>query len=176
MRDWLESQGVALGRQTVLNYLEAAEDVFLLYRLPPYTRKTRERFVKPKLCIVDSGILSLVSRDYTKQLENQVFVELLRRKLDVEYWLGNSGREVDFVTKQNRNITLLQVAYSLSNQATFERETSALKEADEQLHADRLLIIVNDGSEKEIQTAGKRILVLPAWKWFLSLTHKLERN
>jgi len=74
------------------------------------------------------------------------------------------------VINQNRKITLLQVAYSLSDQATFERETSALKEADGKLHADRLLIVVNDGGEKDIQIAGKRILVLPAWKWLLGFT------
>jgi predicted AAA+ superfamily ATPase len=122
------------------------------------------------LILVDSGILSLASGDYSKQLENQVFVELLRRKLDVGYWRGNSSSEVDFVINQNRKITLLQVAYSLSDQATFERETSALKEADGKLHADRLLIVVNDGGEKDIQIAGKRILVLPAWKWLLGFT------
>ncbi|MEM0117997.1 MAG: ATP-binding protein [Conexivisphaerales archaeon] len=170
MTNWLESQGVKVGRQTLLNYLEAAEDAFLLYRHQPYSKKPRERHVKPKLYVVDSGILSLVTKDYSKQLENQVFVELLRRRAKMGYWQGSSGREVDFVIENNQELTLLQVAYSLSDPVTFERETSALREADNHLHASRMLIITKADEEKRIQIGAKTILVLPAWKWFLNLS------
>jgi predicted AAA+ superfamily ATPase len=171
---WAESQGMKIGRQTALNYLEAAEEVFLLFRHTRYTGKPRERFVNPKLYAVDSGIIKLLSEDYSKQLEKQVFVELLRRGVKTGHWQSDSGREVDFVIEEKGRTTLLQVAYSLSEQATFESETSALKEADAQLHAGRLLIVTKTGGERKIDIGGKEILALPAWKWFLGLAKRHE--
>jgi len=167
MVNWLRSQGIEIGRQTAFNYLEAAEEVFLLYRHPPYTKRPRERLVNPKLYIVDSGILSLVSGDYSKQLENQVFVELLRRRVNMGYWLGSSGREVDFVINKNGELTLLQVTYSLSDHETYEREISPLKEADGQLNADHLIILTKS-EERKIKLGRKDIIIQPAWKWFIT--------
>jgi predicted AAA+ superfamily ATPase len=168
MTNWLVSQGIDIGRQTALNYLEAAEDVFFLYRLPPFTKRARERLVNPKLYVVDSGILSLASRDYSKQLENQVFVELFRRKVDMGYWLGSSGKEVDFVINKDGKLTLLQVTYSLSDQATYDREISSLKEADKQLNADHLIILTKSEGERKVKLGEKDVVVQPAWKWFIT--------
>ncbi|MDG6950087.1 MAG: ATP-binding protein [Nitrososphaerota archaeon] len=168
---WFGSLGVKLSRQTALNYARAAESVFLVFYLPACSRKPKERMSRPKLYVADSGLLELIGADESKKLENQVCIELLRRGLKPCYWrAGSSGREVDFVIPgKNSRVppALLQVAYSLAEPSTYERETRALLDASEELGSVELAIVTHS-EEREVVEKGKRIAVLPAWKWFLS--------
>ena len=165
---WLEAQGLKVAKQTVLNYLDGAEAVFLLRRLYPYSRKPRERGVNPKVYSLDSGLLALVGADTSKKLENQVFVELVRRGTELSYWKGRaSGREVDFlVGRTGGEPELVQVAASVSDPATYSRELGALREASASLGIDRLTVVTLR-EEKVLKEGGKEVEVVPAWKWLL---------
>ncbi|MDG7014038.1 MAG: ATP-binding protein [Nitrososphaerota archaeon] len=95
---WLAGEGLKVGRQTALSYLDGAEDVFMIRRVYPYSKKPKERRVNPKVYALDSGFLALVGGDSSKRLENQVFVNLLRRDAAVSYWRSRTtGREAGFV-------------------------------------------------------------------------------
>jgi hypothetical protein len=62
----------------------------------------------------------------------------------------------------------VQVTYSLSDQATYDREISSLKEADNQLNADHLIILTKSEGERKIKLGEKDVVVQPAWKWFIT--------
>lgn len=164
---WLESEGLKVGRQTAINYLDGAENVFLLLRAYPFSLKPKERRVNPKLYVVDSGLLTLTGADASKRLENQVFVELTRRGARVSYWRSRStGREVDFLLDDGKKVELIQVAYGLGDPATYSREVGAILEASESLRAAGATIVTMN-EERTIRERGKAISVVPAWKWFL---------
>jgi predicted AAA+ superfamily ATPase len=164
---WFESQGLKVATQTALNYLDGAEGVFVLRRLHPYSSKPKERWVNPKVYALDSGLLALVGADTSKKLENQVFVELIRRGTTVSYWKGRtSGREVDFVVEGEGRVRLVQVTSSVSDPATYSREVGAMKEASDDLGVDELTIVTSR-EERVLKEGGKMIEIVPAWKWFL---------
>jgi len=165
---WLGSEGLKMGKQTAINYLDSAESVFLILRAYPHSMKPKERRVNPKLYVVDSGLLTLVGADSAKKLENQVFIELIRRGKRVGYWKSRStAKEVDFVVESDRGKSeLIQVAYSLRDPATSIREVDAIVEASDAIGATSLVIVTRD-EEKVINERGKTISVVPAWRWFL---------
>lgn len=171
---WLSSQGLELGKQTAINYLDGAEAVFFILRAYPYSTRPKERRVNPKLYAVDSGFLTLVGADESKKLENQVYVELVRRRAGISYWKSRTtGREVDFVVESGDGRELIQVASSIGDPAAYQREAAALLEAAEAIGSERLTLITRS-EERRLREDGKDIEVIPAWKWFLGLGREPE--
>ncbi|MDG6988648.1 MAG: ATP-binding protein [Nitrososphaerota archaeon] len=163
---WLGAEGLKLGRQTALSYLDGAEDVFMIKRAYPFSKKPKERRVSPKVYALDSGFLALVGGDSSKKLENQVFVDLVRRGGALSYWRSQTtGKEVDFVVG-GRRPELVQAAWSVADPATYDREVGALKEAAGELGAERLTVVTSK-EEKVFREGGREVEVVPAWKWFL---------
>ena len=103
-----------------------------------------------KVYIIDNGFIYTrsfeLSSNNGRQLENMVFIELLRRgynlKKSLFYYRTSNDKEVDFVTRDGRKVTsLIQVSYDISKAKTRERELDALVKASEELKCDNLLII-----------------------------------
>ena len=97
-------------------------------------------------------------------MENQVFVELLRKGYEpgktLFYYRSRNNREVDFVTHHGPKVErLIQVAYSLDSTKTRKREVSALLECGEELKCDNLSIVTFSG--KETITSAVPITVIP---------------
>ena len=60
------------------------------------------------------------------QVENIVYLELIRRGYKV--YIGKSGdKEIDFVAENRNGIEYFQVAYTVRDEKTLERELSALE-------------------------------------------------
>ena len=62
--------------------------------------------------------------DLTHNLENIVYNELVYRGFSVTVF-DNNGREIDFVAEKDLKKTYIQVAYSVVDEKTWEREFSA---------------------------------------------------
>ena len=106
-----------------------------------------------------------LSENLGRLLENQVFVELLRRCYipgkTLFYYRTRNDKEIDFVTRKGTKVEqLIQVCYDMTSEKTRKRELDALVEAAEELHCDNLLVITNDQQEK-IEWKDKRIVVKP---------------
>jgi len=106
------------------------------------------------------------SEDLGHHLENLVYLELRRRGEVHGYHLTATGREVDFVAGSEGAIHLVQVCASLGNAATRDREITALSEAMAELKPEAATIITL-AEEEQIEAAGRRIRVVPAWRWLL---------
>ena len=110
-----------------------------------------------KVYLVDNGFVQStafnLSENLGRLLENQVFVELLRRGYipgkTLFYYRTRNDKEIDFVTRKGSKVEqLIQVCYDMSSEKTRKRELDALVEAAEELHCDNLLVITNSQEEK----------------------------
>ena len=171
MAKWLSSQGIEISPQNAFKYLSYAQNIFLFFFLYPYSRKPKERNTKPKLYLPDSGLMRFADQDTSKKLENQVFVELLRRKAKISYY-ATQNYEIDFVVWEGKSSSeLIQVSYALNTSETYKRETESLIKASETLGCNKLSILTFN-EEKELKIEGKTINVIPTWKWLLADVEK----
>ena len=105
-----------------------------------------------------------LSENLGRLLENQVFVELLRRGYipgqTLFYYRTRNDKEIDFVTRKGSKVEqLIQVCYDMTSEKTRKRELDALVEAAEELHCDNLLVITNTQQE-ETEWKNRKIKVI----------------
>jgi len=149
--------------QTASNYISYLEEPFLIFLLPRFSYKAKERSVAvKKVYAIDTGMINAAGVSYTENIgrlyENIVFLELLRRGSELSYWQDMKG-EVDFVSGNE----LIQVCYSL-NYDTKKREVKSLLNAG---MGKKYLIITSD-YEADERIEGKLIRFMPLWKWLLT--------
>ena len=103
-----------------------------------------------KVYVVDNGFVAskafALSDNLGRLLENQVFIELLRRGYDVEksmfYYRSRNDKEVDFVLRRGAHIeSLVQVCYDMSSPKTEKREVDAIIECAGELKCSNLMIV-----------------------------------
>ena len=125
-----------------------------------------------KIYVVDNGFVAAkafnLSDNLGRLLENQVFIELLRRGYNTEkslfYYHSRNGKETDFVIREGTHIKcLIQVCYDISNPKTERREVDSLIECAEELKCDQLQIITIY-EERTITKGGHTIHVVPITK------------
>lgn len=167
--NYLKSNGIKVSKNAVYNYLEYLEDAFFIFSLRKlnFSYKKSEQSL-PKIYFVDNGLLKINGVDDKGRLmENLVFIELLRRGCDTSYYQAPTGEEIDFVVKKGKKVKeLIQVSYNLENFMTRQREFNSLIRASKKFMCNNLVIITRD-EEKEEKVKGKKVRVIPLWKWLL---------
>jgi len=133
--DALRSQGVAVGKDTLHDYLAYLEDAFLVRTIAMHSGSERQRMVNPRKAYpVDPGLIALFERSGRSQqgraLETAVMLELERRGWEVSYLRTTAGFEVDFIAHRAGDAPLLiQVCLESEGDETWERELRALESA-----------------------------------------------
>lgn len=131
MSDYLKSQRIGISVVTLQGYLRALENGYAIYQAKRYDIKGRRMMeVNSKYYLADLGLrqarLGERDRDIAGMLENVVYLELLRRG-----WQVSVGRlddlEVDFVARREGRLLYVQVAASILDAATREREFRSLE-------------------------------------------------
>ena len=160
---------------TVKKFCGYLAEPYLFFYLPRYNNKLKEMKKAPrKVYVIDNGFIYTrsfeLSSNNGRQLENMVFIELLRRGYDLEkslfYYRTTNDKEVDFVTRDGRKVTsLIQVSYEISKAKTREREMDALVKASEELKCENLLLITWD-QEDSVEYKGKHIRIVSLVEWF----------
>lgn len=146
----LKSQGVAVGKDTLHNYLAHLEDAFLVRSLNISTDSERRRRVNPrKVYPIDTGLIPVFDRsgkaNLGHALETAVLLELDRRGAQSAYVHTMSGYEVDFHARfVDGHQELIQVCASLDDPDTREREIRALQRAAEECPPARCALITLD--------------------------------
>ncbi len=172
----LRSQGLSVGKETLLTYTRYLEEVYFCFFVPIFSPKVRNRLYYPrKVYFIDNAFINHVTPASRggrgRSLENAVCIELLRRYDggSIHYWKDAEGHEVDFVLAEGGHVTrLIQVCHDTSDPATREREVRALSAAAEALDCDRLLVITGDESGTE-SIAGYEIEFVPLEDWLLTV-------
>lgn len=159
---------------TTKKFMGYLNEPYLFFYLPRYNNKLKLMKKAPqKVYLVDNGFVGAkafsLSDNLGRLLENQVFVELLRRGYDTEkslfYYRSRNDKETDFVLRSgNRIETLIQVCYDLSSPKTEKREVDSLVECAGELKCNHLMIITWE-EERVIEKNGYRIEVVPVREW-----------
>ncbi len=129
--DSLTSYGRKTTSVTAENYVSALLDAYVLYKARRYDVKGKQHLKSlEKYYAADVGLRHLVlgnaNRDVGRILENIIYLELIRRGYDVR--VGKVGdKEVDFVAISGNRRVYYQVAASVLDPATFEREFAPLR-------------------------------------------------
>jgi len=180
----LKSLGIRVSKRTLYSFQRMLEDIRLTFFLRKITTLTDVSLRKleltiPKVYLVDNGLYryTVGRRDYEKLLENAVFLELVKGGYDpnihIFYWRNRRGSEVDFIIAENYQVKhLIQVTYELTSD-NFKREVKPLIEASKLLSC-KDLKIVTWNQEEEVEYNGRRIHVVPFWKWVLRIV-KVEK-
>lgn len=170
----IKSQGLKVSKDDLYRWADYACSIFLFMRIPKYERSLiKEQKSLNKYYCIDNGMRSAVllpqSGDNGKLLENTVFLHLNRTLQPSERIFYYQDKcECDFVIQRDDRIEeLIQVTWDMSDDDTRIREIGGIINAAENTRCDNLTIITND-EENEILRDGKRIRVIPAWKWLLA--------
>lgn len=132
---FFKSENRRVSVETILNYIKAAEESFLIYRVSRDDLIGKKVLnVNEKYYIADHGmreaILGSNQRDINQIFENIIYLELLRKGYNVR--VGKvDNLEVDFVCTKGNEKIYVQVAYLLASPETIEREFTSLEKIDD---------------------------------------------
>lgn len=120
-----------ISHNTIIKYLEFLTQSYILYVAPRYDIKGKELLLtNEKYYVVDLGLKNIAATnkydaDLGRKLENVIYFELLRRGGKI-YVGKHTDREIDFVVqKANSEREYYQVAFTVNDEKTFNREILA---------------------------------------------------
>lgn len=162
----LKNTGMAIGKQTVINYVGYMTDSYLLFTLQNYAAKLVDKETSPKYYFMDTGLLGLMLLDSkSAQLENLVAIELIRRYGVENVFFFENNVEIDFYIPSER--LAIQVSLQvLDDIDTKERETRAFAKLNNFIPDSKCILITNS-EETNLEYDGIDIEVIPIWKWLL---------
>lgn len=168
----LKSSGVAIGRDTLHEYMSYLQDCFLVRTVWMESSSERQRMVNPrKVYPIDPGLIPVYDRSGRSNqghaLETVVLLELERRGAEVSYVRTADGYEVDFLARYNDGtLDLIQVCADASDSQTAVREIRALQAAAvaHPTAALRLLTATRSGLPASVPDV---VTAEPAWQWIL---------
>lgn len=124
--EYLKSQRVELPPKTILEYLNYLNNAYFVKRLRPFDIQGKRQFqIGEKYYFEDLGIRHAIrpfkANDIAQVLENIVCHHLLVHGYNLS--IGRDGdKEIDFVGEKNGEKIYIQVAYSVMDPKTYERE------------------------------------------------------
>lgn len=130
--DTLASYGRKNSVHTIEEYLNALVESYILYKVNRYDIKGKQLLkTQEKYYLSDIGLRTyLLGKSFDKNLghilENIIFLELKRRGYKI-YIGKNDLTEVDFVVETNDELVYIQVALSVRDEGTLERELRPLE-------------------------------------------------
>lgn len=121
----------ALRPATIGNLLQMLENAFIIYRADRYDVKGKEVLKSlEKYYLADTGLKNSIVgynlENYGHSIENVVYLELLRRGYQV-YVGKNDTKEIDFVAINKEETRYFQVAETLVDKKTQEREIASFR-------------------------------------------------
>lgn len=160
----------ALGSvNTVSSFISYLEDSYIIFTVPKFNYSLKKQIINPKkIYSIDNGLCVAnsvsFSEDKGRMLENLAYLVLRRKNKEIFYFKSENNHECDFLVKESTKIKMaIQVCYEL-NDDNKERELSGLMEALNQFNL-KEGIIFTFNQEDELMQNGKKIIVLPLWKW-----------
>lgn len=127
----MTSMGRKVSVPTVESYINALCDSFIIYKISRYDIKGKQYLATGvKYYVADIGlryfILGTKKTDFGHILENIIYLELLRRGYEI--YIGKVGNaEVDFIAISDKGTEYYQVAYTVMEENTLNRELASLE-------------------------------------------------
>ncbi len=156
---------------TIRQYVSYLEDTYLFFSINKFDYSVKKQVYNPKKgYFIDHALARQIgfsaSSARGRVFENIVFIELKRRGYELFY--HQQKYECDFVDRENGKIILLvQVAVSIMDLHTRERELRGLEEAMKAYQLKEALIIT-ETEEDAMEINDMKVKVVPIWKWLLN--------
>jgi predicted AAA+ superfamily ATPase len=158
------SADIKIGKTTVIDYIGYLQETWMLFPLSNIASKLAERETRRKFYFTDNGILNLfLFKPDTILLENIVAL-MLKRICGSNFYFYHKGVEVDFYVPDLK--WAIQVAYSIADSATLQREIKAMLQLSTVMSVDRFTVITYD-TEQSVVNGDVTIEIIPVWKWLL---------
>jgi len=145
IRDYIKQEHDTCSLNTIMKYLDYLQEAYIIDCIRPYSTKTKKelsyysKIYNADVCF--NSIRCINNRfDLTHNLENIVYNELIYMGYHV-YVYNNNGKEIDFFASKGNKQYYIQVAYSVAEDKTYQREFSAFKNLD---NLCQKIIITND--------------------------------
>ncbi len=165
--DTMTSAGRKVSTHTIENYLSALSDSYILYKVGRYDIKGKQYLTtgdKYYLCDVAFRFLILGNKDIDtgRLLENIVYLELIRRGYEV--YIGKiDNNEVDFITVKDGDTTYFQVAETVKDKKTLDRELKPLEKIAD--HNQKFLLTLDN----QVPISHNGIKQLYVLNWLLDI-------
>lgn len=130
----IKNECESISLNTVLKYIEYLKEAYIIDEIPQYSSKTKKelsyyyKVYDEDVCFNSLNVID-GRYDLEHNLENIVYNELIYRGYKINVF-NNGTKEIDFYAIKNGKEYFIQVAYSLVNEKTYEREFSAFKNLD----------------------------------------------
>lgn len=159
--NFIKVRGSKASYETVAAYIEYLQEAFLLHKSVRYKISGKELLggnfkTYPNDQAYHNYLFPTAGYGRGYALEGIVYMTLLRKGYDVNTGVLHNG-EIDFVAKSGRNILYVQVAYSIEDQTTAEREYCSFKNIKGE--GEKLLITMDE----ETFPTRDGVRHLPAW-------------
>ena len=161
--DTLTSNGRSISVHTVESYLDSLVESFIFNKVSRYDIKGKQYLQSgDKYYATDVtmryALLGRKNIDLGHILENIVYLELVRRNYKV--YIGKTGdKEVDFVAENSKGTIYFQVAYTVRDEKTLERELSALESIND--HYPKFILTLDQ--DPEVDYNGIRKINVLDW-------------
>ncbi|MBQ3305922.1 ATP-binding protein [Candidatus Saccharibacteria bacterium] len=158
---YLKNEHVEGSINTIIKYLNYLEEAYIIERIKPYSAKTKtELSYYFKIYDADVSFNSIrhIDKQYdlTHNLENIVYNELIYMGYKVSVYNNIDGKEIDFFVQKDGKDYYIQVAYSVVEKETYEREFGAFARID---NSAQKILITND--DLDYSTSTVKHLRLP---------------
>ncbi|MFH2142857.1 MAG: ATP-binding protein [Bacteroidota bacterium] len=168
-------RAIGLGSvNTAKSYCQYLENSFLINNITKFDYSLKKQMANEKKpYLADHSIIRFVSsqlhNDRGRILENMVGSHLADSN---EIYYFSDKKECDFVSiNRKKNISLFQVTLVL-NEENYKREITGLAEAMDYFDL-RKGTIITSSQEDEIIESGKKIKVVPGWRFMLNKKSEL---
>jgi predicted AAA+ superfamily ATPase len=172
MTSYLKSSGYKISKGFVATCIDWFEDVYFLFSVRIFSQSVaiQNANAKKTYCIdhaMISSVTSGISANSGHFLENIIFLHLRRMTDSLYYYRTRNGKEIDFIWLDGQKKKhLVQVCLSLADTLTKKREMISLDRAMDELRLTEATIVTLD-EDQEIEKEGKKIRVIPAWKFLI---------
>ena len=153
VQHYLASEKLTCSINTVMKYLSYLEEAYVIRKVPQYsTRSKRELAFFAKIYDEDVSFNTIRQHkgrfDLTHNLENIVFNELIYMGYEVSVFT-KGNQEIDFLAINDGKEYLIQVAYSIAEDSTYDREFALFNKLDQ---SRKKIIITNDDIDYSTST------------------------
>ncbi len=156
----LKANGFNITQPTVSKYIQLFMDAFLFYEAKRYDLRGKEYLRgQSKYFMVDLGLIHQILRkktgNYGHELENLVYIELIRRGYTIDV-ARYDDKEIDFIAKRMDELIYIQVALELPEN---NRETENLLKIPD----NHKKMIITQRFEEKSEIAGIPIVQIYDW-------------
>ena len=153
--DYIKNENIKCSINTIIKFINYLKEGYVIDSIEKYSSKAkRELLYYEKLYLTDVCFNSLRvvdgRYDLEHNLENIVYNELVYMGYKLQTF-DNNGKEIDFIAYKDNKKYYIQVAYSILNEKTYDREMNAFANLD---NSNRKIIITNDDNDYSTSTVS----------------------